>query len=115
MCMRSSSALVAHIHPCMRRYSSRVALTVSVEPPVRSGLVPETGRSPVPPPGSAASALTGIRLQRPRDPGDFLGSHAHTLQVVVVPTLKVREIRALGPLLPQALDLLHHPGDQWRL
>src|SRR5215472_40904 len=112
MCIRSSSALVPHIQRWMRRYSSRAVLTLYVEPPPCSGMVPEAGARPAPSPESALSALTGVRMQRPRDPRHLFGRHAHTLEVVVVRTLKSREVRALGSLLSQALDLLHDPSNQ---
>src|SRR3989442_15675475 len=85
-CMRSSSALAAHIQPWMRRYSPRLA-----------------------PPALVACALTA---QGHGDLHALLGADAHPLQVVVVEPLKLGEALPLGTLLAQPLDLFDDAAHQ---
>src|SRR2546421_3532285 len=88
--MRSSSALVAHIHAWMRRYSARLA-----RPPV-----------------SVACALTA---EGHRDFHDLLGANAHAFQVVVVEAVEFGEVLPLGAVLAQPLRLFDDAAHQLRL
>src|SRR5438128_1592039 len=86
MCIRSSSAFVAHMARWSRRYSSRVA--------------------------SPSSIARTVAPDRDGDLGHLVSGHAHALQVVVVRALELGEVRPLGPLLAKLLDLLHDARDE---